>query len=269
MDDIKTDSEPLSGSGGGLLYRIEERTAWLVLNRPDKRNALDRDTLGLMDEALRRADADAAVRVLVITGTGPAFCAGADLEDVPGRTGQAGTARPDFLDHLHATLRAVRAFRKPVIGALNGVTAAGGLELALCCDLLVAARNTRIGDAHINFGLIPGAGGATVLPRRIGLNRAKRLLLTGEFVPAVTLHDWGLIDWVVADDELPAFAAGIARELAAKSAAALEAIKRLANDAVSCSLLDHEASTLREHLTSRDAQEGLSAFREKRMPVFE
>lgn len=253
----------------GVIYRTEGRTAWLVLNRPEKRNALDRATLDAFDEALRRAEADAAVRVLVLAGNGPAFCAGADLVEVSSALERTDGGPPDFLDRLHGTLRTLRGFRKPVIGALNGLTAAGGLELALCCDLLIAARGARIGDAHINFGLVPGAGGATVLPHRIGLDRAKRLLLTGELLSATTLHEWGLIAWVVADDELCAFAGRIAQELAARSAPALEAIKKLANASASCSLLAQEASTLRKHLTTRDAREGLSAFREKRMPIFD
>lgn len=248
--------------GEPVLFRRRDGAGWITLNRPAKLNALDRASLSRLAEVLAEAVADPSLRVLVVTGAGRAFCAGADLDEV------SGSGRDDYLDRLHGALGALRAFPRPVVGVLNGLTAAGGLELALCCDLLVAAQTARIADGHVTYGLVPGAGGATILPRRIGLQRAKQMLFTGEFEPASTLRDWGLINWVVADDRLDPFVTDLVRRLAGLSPDALRAMKALANAATSPDLLAREAAAMRVHLGSPDATEGLSAFREKRRPDF-
>src|SRR5690606_22673901 len=161
-----------------------------------------------LDEAQRRDD----VVSVVLTGTGRAFCAGADLKYVHSHLDEAGTR--EFLLQVLNTMNRIDSFPKPVIAALNGITLAGGLELALCCDLVIAARSAKIGDAHANYGLLPGGGGSVRLPRVIGANRAKYLLFTGEFVEAEAMEQAGLVHKVVDDDKLEAATQALSDKLA-------------------------------------------------------
>jgi enoyl-CoA hydratase/carnithine racemase len=232
----------------------------LVLNRPDKLNALDTATLERLRECLRDAEADPALRVLTITGAGRAFCAGADLAAV------AGEGRDGFLDLLAATMAALRAFGKPLVGALNGVTAAGGLEIALRCDLLVAAEGARIADAHVTHGLVPGAGSATLLPGRIGLARARQMLFTGAFETAATLRDWGLINWVVPDDRLGERTDAVAAQIAGLDPQALASLKRTLRDPATEAGLAREHGAMRAHLETAAARDGLAGFLRARRP---
>lgn len=153
--------------------------ATIRLSRAKQMNALSFDMIDELAEALSRIEEKDGVRSLVITGTGSAFCAGADLKEVLDTVGVPG--KRDFLDAIAILFRRLRNVPMPVIGGLNGITMAGGLELAMCCDVLIAGESARIGDAHSNFGVFPGAGGAAVLPERIGLNNAKYLLFTGGY----------------------------------------------------------------------------------------
>ena len=148
---------------------------------------------------------------------------------------------------------------------------AGGLELAMCCDVLIAGESARIGDAHSNFGVFPGAGGAAVLPERIGLNNAKYLLFTGDALPARRLMEMGLVQEVVADDELAARLQTFGEKLAVKSPLVLRRMKSVANQSMEMSqsgALQLELETLRNHFRSDDIKEGLAAFAEKRKSVF-
>jgi enoyl-CoA hydratase/carnithine racemase len=253
-----------------ILYEIRGAAAWITLDRPRERHALTALMLDEMSRALDAAQEERAVRVVVITGNGDeAFCAGADLKQVLAAPGAAG--EPDFLDRAAATFGKLRDFPKPVIAAVNGIALAGGLELVLCCDLVVAADHARMGDAHANFGVFPGAGGAAILPRRLGPTRAKHLLYTGEHVSAATMCEWGLVNEVVARGELHAAVATLAEKIAGKSPLVLRQMKRVADEALHLprdAALASELLTLRTHLRSHDLQEGLAAFREKRAPRF-
>src|SRR3974390_3127273 len=137
---------------------------WITLERPKAMNGLSREMVQEMTAALAAWQNDAEVRVVVITGTGPAFCAGADLK-------QAGAAaepgEPDFLDVIIVFFDTLRNYPKPVIAAVNGLALAGGLEAVMCCDFVLAAQSARFGDAHSNFGVFPGGGGASILPRKV------------------------------------------------------------------------------------------------------
>lgn len=254
-----------------IVYEVRGAGAWIRLNRPDALNALSFGLMREFGDALAKARSDEAVRAVVITGTGRAFCAGADLKEVAEMQANARPGDPDFLDLVRGVFADLRAFPKPVIAAVNGIALAGGMELVMACDLVFAAESARIGDAHSNFGVFPGAGGAAVMPRRIGLNRAKWLLFTGDHVPAREMMAMGLVNQVAADGELEATVGALVEKLGQKSPAVLRRMKEVANRSLDLSqeaaLID-EMLNLRDHARSYDMQEGLAAFREKRKPAF-
>lgn len=245
--------------------------AWLRLNRPASMNALNDALLTELGDELDAVQHDDHVRVVVITGSGRAFCAGADLKAI------APTGQPEpasilaFVRRAAAAIERIPRLDKPVIAAVNGVAAAGGLELAMACDLVLAADSARIGDAHANYGLLPGAGGAARLARIAGPMIAKRLAFTGALVPPAELVACGLVTEVVAADQLEKRATELAQTIAAKSPTGLAWMKRLIDDSVEQSLptaLRAEHLALYSHAHSADMREGLTAFQEKRAPRY-
>ncbi|WP_321877187.1 enoyl-CoA hydratase/isomerase family protein [Paraburkholderia bannensis] len=254
-----------------LLFETMGAVALLTLNRPKAMNAMNSALLAELDRRLAQIAADDDLRVLVVTGAGPAFCAGADLKEVlASQNAEPGEA--DFLDRADATLARLRNFPKPVIAALNGVTMAGGLEIAMCADIVIAAQSAAIGDAHANFGVYPGAGGAAILPRLIPQNVAMYLLLTGKTLSAAEMKAYGLVSEVHPDGELADASMKLASQIAAKSPVVLRRMKQVARVSADKSRDDallHEQVMLRRHLRSFDLQEGLQAFAEKRAPRFQ
>ena len=257
-----------------ICYEQRGATAWITLNRPDAMNALSGPMCSELLEAIGRIERDPGIRVVVLTGAGRAFCAGADLKGVFENTGQApGPNDPmmDFLDLVGGMMDRLRACPKPTIAALNGLTMAGGLELAMACDLIIAADSARIGDAHANFGVFPGAGGAAILPRRIGATAAKYLLFTGDTMPARELVPLGLVNRVVPDAELVPEVEKLATRIASKSPLVIRRMKQTVADALEqpqASALRLERLVLDAHRHSHDIQEGLAAFVGKRTPDF-
>jgi enoyl-CoA hydratase/carnithine racemase len=244
-------------------------TLWLQMNRPAAMNALSPDLVAALSGALSAAAGDPGVRVVVLTGSGRAFCAGADLKHV--QHAQRTGGLQGYLGSLHGLFEQVEASPQPVVAAVNGVALAGGLELLLCCDLVVAARSARLGDGHANVGLLPGGGATARLPRAIGLRAAKELLYTGDAWPAEAFHRLGLVNQLVEGDELESVVTRLAHNMGAKSPSALAGVKALVQagadlplqEAVRRELL---ASVL--HAESPDAQEGVAAFEAKRPPIF-
>jgi enoyl-CoA hydratase/carnithine racemase len=245
----------------------------LRLNRPDKLNAIDWAMLRAIDSTLDEVESDPDVRCVLVTGEGRAFSAGGDLDSYI--TLQRDPIEfPRFVAELHAVFGRFRRLRVPVIALVNGVTAAGGLELLLNCDFAIVARSARVGDAHLNFGQMGGGGVLTLLPRAIGRERAAELIFTGRFLTAEDAVDWGLGTTVVDDDQLLATGLELAREIAEKSPLAVANAKEVLHAVWSEN--GPEAAGLRVELernslyclTSEDAQEGLLAFREKRRPRF-
>ena len=251
-----------------VLFETKEQAGWITLQRPKAMNALTREMLQEMTARLSQWQQDAAVRVVVLTGTGAAFCAGADLKQA-GDPVEAG--QKDYLDLIVDFFSLLRAFPKPVVAAVNGLALAGGLETVMCCDLVIAGESARFGDAHSNFGVFPGGGGAAILPRKVPANVAKYLLFTGDSLPAEDMKRYGLVNEVVADAELVERTQALAQKLAAKSPIVLSRMKRVANEATDKSARDalrDEELELRNHQRSWDIQEGLAAFTEKRKPQF-
>jgi enoyl-CoA hydratase len=254
-----------------IIYEKRNQAGWIYLNREKDMNSLSSIMLTEITDVLTAAEKDDDVRVLVLIGKGKAFCAGADLKEVLGGFGQKKGPEPDFLDKAQQATNKLRHFSKPVIGALNGLTLAGGLEVAMCCDVIIAAESAKIGDAHSNFGMFPGAGGAAILPRKIGLNRAKYLLFTGEFISASEMKEFGFVNQVVPDGELEKTVEALTKKLTAKSPLSLKLMKHVANqslDQTEEAALQQEFLTLRDYKTSYDIEEGLKAFGEKRKPEF-
>lgn len=251
-----------------ISQRQEGATAWVTLDRPAAMNSLDRETIRQFRDCLIAWRNDADVRIVVVTGRGRAFCAGADLKEAPT---PAEPGKKDLLDEIVVLFDLLRAYPKPVIAAVNGLALAGGLEIVLCCDLVIAADNASFGDAHSNFGVFPGGGGAAILPRRIPPNVARYLLFTGDSLPASEAKAYGLVNEVVPAVELETRVQALSDRLAKKSPLVLAAMKRVASethDKSAADALRHELLELRNHGRSRDMQEGLKAFAEKRQPDF-
>lgn len=254
-----------------VLTAVRDGALWITLNRPDAMNALTPDVLSGINAALDDAQADAAVRAVVLTGSGRAFCAGADLKYVRTQSDEGAGATDRFLRRVLDTMNRLEHFPMPVIAAVNGLALAGGLELVLCCDLVVAARSARLGDAHANYGLLPGGGASVRLPRKIGPTRAKYLLFTGEFVPAEELVAAGLVNLVVDDEQLAAATGSLASRIASKSPVGLRRMKQLVSDGLQQPVetaLRLELLACEAHANSEDMKEGLAAFAAKRKPVF-
>lgn len=254
-----------------LLFEALGPVARLTLNRPKAMNSMNLAILGQLEQRLGEVANNDEIRVLILTGSGQAFCAGADLKEVlAGANLAAGEA--DFLDRADCIFNQLRNFPKPVIVALNGITMAGGLELAMCADIVIAAESATIGDAHANFGVYPGAGGAAVLPRLIPLNMAMYLLMTGKSLSAAEMKSVGLVCEVHADAELADAALTLAKQIAKKSPIALRRMKEVARasaDKTRDDALQHEQVMLRRHMRTFDFQEGLQSFAEKRAPQFQ
>jgi enoyl-CoA hydratase/carnithine racemase len=254
-----------------LLFETVGAVARLTLNRPKAMNSLNLALICALEQRLAEIAARDDLRVVVLTGAGGAFCAGADLKEI-----LAGAAldpgEEDFLDRANLVFGQLRDLPKPVIAALNGVTMAGGLELAMCADIVVAAESATIGDAHANFGVYPGAGGAAILPRLIPLNMAMYLLFTGKSLSAAEMKTLGFVAEVHPDADLAVAALTLACSIAGKSPVALARMKTVARTSADKSHTDallHEQVMLRQHLRSADLQEGLRAFAEKRPPQFQ
>lgn len=248
---------------------VRDAVLWLRLHRPEALNAINRAMVTEIDAALERAS-EADVRVVVITGTGRAFSAGADLQELPGDPVDV-EALEAAVHRVEAVIGRLAAFPKPVMAGVNGIAAGGGMELVLACDLVIASHEARLGDAHVNYGLLPGGGGSYRLPRRVGVSLAKRLMLTGDLLPAEEFLPCGLVMQVVAPDHLEATLDQVATSLARRSPRALAAMKRLLDSgerpAAEGAIAERDA--LHEHLRTADVIEGLVAFREGRTPVFE
>jgi enoyl-CoA hydratase len=246
-----------------------ERIARVTLARPDRLNAIGRDTLRELDEILRDLERDHDVRALVLTGEGRAFCAGADIDELSQLAGPADFAA--FVREFTDVLARLEAHPLPSVAAIDGAALGGGLELALACDLRVASDAARLGVPEVRLGLLPGAAGTQRLPRLLPCGIALQMLLTGAPLDAVEAHRLGLVNELTGDDPALVGAERLARELAAGPPLAHAAAKRLVQEGASLALTD--AVTLERDVVSglfgtADAAEGLAAFREKRTPTF-
>lgn len=211
------------------------------------------------------------MRVVLIRAQGADFCTGMDLDAFAAlREDQAALSA--FIAEGHEVLAALTASPLPVVAAVQGHCLAGGLELAMGCDIVLAAETARFGDQHARFGLVPGWGGSQMLPRLVGLRRAMDLMLTGRWIDAQEAAAWGLVSRVVPDDALQTEATALCDVLAGHSRAGLAAMKRLARRSLETHLsegLREERGTALAVLAGIDSAEGLAAFAARRRPVFD
>lgn len=215
--------EPGSARAGVVLVHVSEGIATVTLNRPDARNALNAELRRALVSTFEDLEADDGVDVVILTGADPAFCAGLDLKEL-------GRGDHDLTSTVVAT-RGPRtplpSITKPLIGAVNGVAITGGFELVLQCDFLVASERARFADTHARVGAMPGAGLTIRLPQLVGLDRARRMSLTGEFVDARTAYEWGLVTEVVPHDDLLARARELAAAIGSIPAANVREVRRM------------------------------------------
>jgi enoyl-CoA hydratase len=239
----------------------------LTLNRPDQMNALSTDLVSGLGAALADAVVDPTVKVVHVTGAGPAFCAGADLIEARTVTQSAADFRA-WLLLWRRTFDAIDRCPKPVVALLNGMTLAGGLELALACDYMVAQRSAKVGDVHANYGLVPGGGGSQRLPEAVGSRFARWLMFTGEILPADQAHAIGLVQQVFDDETFIDDCWAMGARMATRSQPGLAFMKRLSRPRITAAGIELEIEGAAHLITSEDAREGLAAFQEKRRPEF-
>lgn len=255
-----------------ILLDMDAGIARLTLNRPDRLNSFTVQMHMDVAAALDRIEADDAVRVVVLTGAGRGFCAGQDLSDRAVAPGGDAVDLGSSVERYYAPLiRRITALPKPVIGAVNGVAAGAGANIALACDIVIAARQAKFIQSFANIGLIPDSGGTWVLPRLVGQARALGLALTGEPLSAETAESWGMIWKCVDDDALAGEVDALAARFAAGPTRGLAATKALIRQSSLQTLdreLELERDAMRELGFSHDYQEGVAAFMAKRKPHF-
>jgi enoyl-CoA hydratase/carnithine racemase len=253
-----------------LLLERHGHVAHLVLNRPDKLNAIDGRTLALFASAIDEIEADPSIRVVLLRANGKVFCAGADLDYIGVQMRSAATF-DSFLATWHTVFRRIERCDRPTIAAVHGLALAGGLELTQVCDVVVAADDAQFGDQHAKFGLFPGGGSTQRLPRLIGHRRALWLLLSGDRFSAAEAYGYGMVTRLAPADDLLIEVTAMAEQLANCSASANAAIKRAVQGGAALELdaaLELERSIGVPHMLGPDAQIGLDAFKARRTPVF-
>lgn len=256
-------------SASPLLIDTQDGVRTITVNRPDKLNALNSATLDALHQAFDAAAEDDDVRVVVLTGAGEkAFVAGADISEMNGLTPVQGR---DFSLRGQRMMRRVEKMPKPVIAAVNGFALGGGLELAMCCHLRIAADNAKVGQPEINLGLIPGFGGSQRLLRLAGRAATLELCLVGAPINAERARELGIVNRVVPAAELQAETAKLAGQLANAAPLAMRAMIDCVNIGGECGIeegLEYESAQFGLMFSTDDMREGTGAFLEKRKPAF-
>ena len=252
-----------------VLFERAGSAAIIRLNRENKLNALNRVIFDTLANYLDDIARDQSCSVAILTGTGRAFCAGADIGEY--WKGDMSAFR-EFQGRGRQLHDQIEKNPKPIIAAVNGFAFGGGFELALVCDLIVASENAQFGLPEPTLGLVPGGGGTQRLPRIVGQNRAKEILLTGRRLNALEAYEWGIVTAVTPAHEEIRMALELGQKIARQAPLAIQALKRLVNEGVNAPLdtaLSYEQQTLLSLYATDDGQEGINAFMEKRPAVFQ
>ncbi|WP_291075467.1 2-(1,2-epoxy-1,2-dihydrophenyl)acetyl-CoA isomerase PaaG [Hyphomonas sp.] len=255
-----------------ILFDRENGVGRITLNRPDRLNSFTAEMHEEVADALTIVEADDEIRCLLLTGAGRGFCAGQDLSDRAVAPGSESVDLGESVEKRYNPLvRRLSGLQQPVVCAVNGVAAGAGANIALACDIVLAARGAKFIESFSNIGLIPDSGGSWILPRLIGQARALGLALTGDPINSETAEQWGLIWRAVDDAELMPAAIALAERFATGPTRGLARTKQAIRQALNNSLdvqLDLERDFMRELGSSADYSEGVKAFMEKRKPAF-
>jgi len=258
-----------------VLYSTDDHVATITLNRPERMNTISGPMLSQLTQRLLEADADRDVRVIVLTGTGRAFCAGLDLSEVTRPSGgggiTSGAAVATDLDLRNTPPTVLFNLGKPTICALNGSAAGYGMDTALGCDIRIMAESAKLAAAFTKRGIVPESGGTWFLPRLIGWSKAAELIFTGRTLTADQCLEMGLVSRVVPGSELAGAARALALEIAANAPLAVQASKKMMRMGLGEGFSDHVHHVFLQLLPlmrSQDAAEGMRAFMEKRAPNF-
>ncbi len=239
-----------------LLVEKNNGIATLTMNRPEAMNALSSDLFFAMQEAFDDCKEDKDVSAVILTGIGKAFCGGLDLKELASMDGAYDQI--PIGKGTYAFFNAINSFDRPIIGAINGPAITGGFEIALACDILIASPEARFADTHARVGIMPGAGLSQKLPRLIGINRAKELSFTGNFLDADRAEAWGLVNRVVPSAELLPVCRALANDIVSTDQKMIKSYKQLINQGYSSTLSDGIELEMKTHL--ENAQSGVSNF---------
>jgi 2-(1,2-epoxy-1,2-dihydrophenyl)acetyl-CoA isomerase len=253
-----------------ILLKIENQIAFISLNRPDVFNSFNKEMAFLMQETLDICANNNDVRAIVITGNGKAFCAGQDIGEITNPELNPGF-RKILDDHYNPIIMKIRTIEKPIIGAINGVAAGAGANIALACDIVLASENASFIQAFSKIGLIPDSAGTFFLPRLIGLQKATALMMLGDKVSAIEAEKMGMVFKVFPTETFEEEVNKMAFTLANMPTKALGLTKRLLNNSITNNLeqqLQLESDLQIESAESNDYREGVAAFIEKRKPIF-
>ncbi len=249
-----------------IIVEIKDKVGIVKMNRPNAMNALNGETLQELDKAFSHLGESGQVKVIVITGEGKAFVAGADIAEMKDMSGDEAGEFSKFgqsvFDHIAKT-------EKPVIAAVNGFALGGGCELALACDFRIASDKAKLGQPEVNLGVTPGFAGTQRLSRLVGTAKAKEMIFTGDMVDAQTAHSIGLVNQVIPADQLMDVCMKMANKIASKGPVAVKLAKRVINEGIQERLEEgsaYETRDFAECFATGEAKEGMSAFLEKRKP---
>lgn len=255
--------------GTRITSRVQKSVAWLLLDGPDRLNAIGSKTYAELKASIHALEQQDSVRAVVVHGAGRGFSAGADIEEM-----RTFADRDQFAEFIHGftdALDALASSRLPVIAAIHGSALGGGLELAMACDLRIATPDARLGLPEAKLGLLPGAGGTQRLPRLIPAGVAAEMLVLGNFIDGERAHTLGLVNRVCAADELLATAGALAQQLCDGASAVVQAAKSLLRRTATLSIpdgIEQEREVVADLFATADGREGFAAFVERRAPNF-
>lgn len=255
-----------------LDYTVDNGIGTILLNRPDRKNAFTFEMIELWAEALHSARTDDAVRAVVVTGAGDAFCSGIDLDEFADAATGPVAVKALLSDRIHQVAHAVENLDKPLLAAVNGIAVGAGMDMALMCDVRLLSSSARMSEGYIRIGLVPGDGGCYYLPRIVGMAKALELMWTGDFLDAEEALRLGLANHVYPEEEFPAAWRAFAGRLAGQPPINLRMIKRAAYQSANAdarTALDLISSHMAVVHSTQDSAEAMTAFLERRQPVFE